>query len=61
MKISQRVFELLPEYEIMTDGQTYRRTDGQTHIQTDDQTDGQGDFYRAPPTSSGGALINSIR
>ena len=39
MKISQRVFELLPGHEIMTDR----------------QTDGQGDYYRAPPTSSGGA------
>ena len=47
MKISQRVFELLPGHEVMTDGQTDRQTDG--------QTDGQGDYYRAPPTSSGGA------
>ena len=44
MKISQRVFELLPGHEIITDGQK------------DGQTDGQGDYYRAPPTSSGGAL-----
>ena len=35
-----------------TDGQRDRRTDRQT----DGQTDGQGDYYRAPPTSSGGAL-----
>ena len=42
-------FELLSGHEIMTDGQTDRQTDG--------QTDGQGDYYRAPPTSSGGALI----
>ena len=49
MKISQRVFELLPGHEIMTDGQTDRQTDG--------QTDGQGDYYRAPPTSSSGALL----
>ena len=53
MKISQRVFELLRRHEIMTDGQT----DGQTERQTDGQTGGQGDYYRAPPTSSGGALI----
>ena len=26
-------------------------------MQTDGQTDGLGDYYRAPPTSSGGALI----
>ena len=31
-------------------------TDGQTDRQTDGQTDGQDDCYRAPPTSSGGAL-----
>ena len=49
MKISQRAFELLPGHEIMTDGQTDRQTDG--------QTDGQGDYYRALPTSSGGALL----
>ena len=49
MKISQRVLELLLGHEIMTDGQTDGRTGG--------QTDGQGDYYRAPPTSSGGALI----
>ena len=41
-KISQRLSELLSGHEIMTDG----------------QTDGQGDNYRAPPTSFGGALIN---
>ena len=45
MKISQRVFELLSAHEIMTDRLTDRRTDR------------QGDYYRAPPTSSGGALI----
>ena len=28
--------------------------------QTDGQTDGQGDYYRAPPTSSGGALMKEI-
>ena len=44
MKISQRVFELLHGHEIMTGGRTDRRTDG------------QGDYYRAPPTLSGGAL-----
>ena len=33
------------------------RTDGQTDGRTDGQTDGQGDYYRAPPTSSGGALL----
>ena len=38
----------------MTDGQTDRQTDGRT----DGRTDGQGDYYRAPPTSSGGALIS---
>ena len=37
MKISQRVFELLRGHAIMTDG----------------ETDVQGDYYRAPPTSSG--------
>ena len=45
MKISQRVFELLRGHEIMTDGRTDR--------------DRQGDYYRAPPSSSGGALIMS--
>ena len=54
MKISLRVFELLPGHEIMTDGQTYRQTDGQT----DRRTDRQGDYYRALRTSSCGALIN---
>ena len=49
MKISQRVFELLPGHEIMTDRPTDRQTDG--------QSDGQGDYYKVPPTSSGGALI----
>ena len=44
MKISQWVFELLRGHEIMTDGQT------------DGQTDRQDDYYRGPPTSSGGAL-----
>ena len=40
----------------MTDGWT----DGQTtDRRTDRQTDGQGDYYRAPPTSSGGALMMS--
>ena len=48
MKISQRVFELLRGHEIMTDGQTDE--------QTDRQMDKQGNYYRAPPTSSGGAL-----
>ena len=38
------------------DGQTDRRTDRQTDGRTDGQTDGQGDYYKAPPTSSGGAL-----
>ena len=51
MKISQRVLGLLRGHEIMTDGQTNRQTDG--------QTDGQGDYYRAPPASSGGALIRN--
>ena len=51
MKISQRVSELLRGYEIMTDGQT----DGQR--QTDGQMEGQGDYYRSPPTSSGGDLM----
>ena len=46
MKISRRVFYLLPGHEIMTDGRTDR------------QTDGQGDYYRTPPTSSGGALAS---
>ena len=45
MKISQRVFELLRRHEIMTDRQT----------QMDGQMDGQGDYCRALPTSSGGA------
>ena len=53
MKISQRAFELLRGHEIMTDGQTERQTDRRT----DGQREGQGDYYRAPPTSSGGALI----
>ena len=44
MKISHRVFELLGRHKIMKD----RQTDG--------QMDGQGDYYRAPPTSSSGAL-----
>ena len=64
MKISQRVFELLSGHEIMTDGQTDRQTDGQTDRRTDGrtdrQTDGQGDYYRAPPTSFGGALKSFI-
>ena len=42
------------------DGQMDGQTDGQTDRQTDGQTDGQGDYYRAPPTSSGGALITSF-
>ena len=46
MKISQRVFELLPGHEI--NGQTDRQTDRQM----DGQTDGQGDYFRAPQTSS---------
>ena len=53
MKICQSVLELLRQHEIMMDGQT----DGHTDRQMDGQTDGQGDCYRAPPTSSGGALI----
>ena len=48
MKISQRVFELLRGHEIMTE----RRMDRQT----DRWMDGQGDYYRTPPTSSDGAL-----
>ena len=51
MKISQRVLKLLRGHKIMTDG----HTDGQT----DRRTDGQGDYYRALPTSSGGALITA--
>ena len=43
----------------MTDGQKDKQTDGQTQTdrQTDGQTDGQRDYYRAPPTTSCGALI----
>ena len=37
----------------MTDGHTYRGTDRQM----DRQMDGQGDYHRAPPTSSGRALM----
>ena len=55
MKISQRVFELLRGHKIMTNGQT----DTPTDRQMDGQTNGQGDYYRAPPTSSGGVLIRS--
>ena len=46
MKISQRVFELLPGHEMM-DGQMDR------------QMDTQGDYYRAPLTSSGGTLMTN--
>ena len=48
MKISRRVFELLRGHEIMTAGQT------------DGQTDGQDVYYRALPTSSGGALRSHL-
>ena len=41
----------------MTDGRTDRQTDEQTDSRTDGQTDGQSDYYRAPPTSSVGALM----
>ena len=47
MKISQRVFELLRT----------RNHDGQIVGWTDKQMDGQGDYYKAPLTLSGGALI----
>ena len=45
MKISQRVL-LLSGHEIMTDGQTYRRTEKLITI-------------GPPPTSSGGALMSN--
>ena len=53
MKISQKVFELLRGHKIKTDGQIDEWMDGRT----DRQTDRQGDYYRAPMTLSGGALI----
>ena len=51
MKVSQRVFELLPEHEIMTDGQT----DGQTDRRTDKLIS-----LGPPPTLSGGALMKTF-
>ena len=44
-------------HEIVTDGQTDILTDRQTDRWTDGQPVGQGDYYRALPTSYGGALM----
>ena len=46
------VFARTRNHDRRTDRLTNRQTDGRT----DRWTDGQGDYYRAPPTSSGGAL-----